>query len=419
MRNRARYGLRPITSPHRLTVHPALGRPALVALLALLLASLVLGACAASTDIAATVGPDQITVGEFNAAVARLRAQLGEQRWAGNEQAARRYIMDSLVENRLTQLEAARKGITITDADVDQKMTSDIAALAAQLRTRETQTRDTLAASGAQQLRPLLNAHGGQTLADTDVQALVRAEIDQLQAALDARGQAFPGDVPASVVRDRAAALAGALASKGVTVTASDVEPTLGTIAAQLAAPHPSVADTIQQQLSTSGYASSSDYRLGLRQQLLDQKVLPLYIHQVNAITLQQLITDDKAKAQEALAKARAGANFADLVQQYALDAARGDQVVNNIGSVIPEFFPPDVKQLFPSLDVGAYSEVWTTPGPNGKPVYRFFKITKNETRDPTPDEAQSLRQQWLEGLRGRYPVYENPALNLPPHQTQ
>lgn len=399
-----------------------LGRPARrpIALLAVLLLSLGLGACATSVTTAATVAGERITVGELNAATQQLRARLGEDRWRGNEEIARRYVLDQLVDNRLQRLEAARTGITISDADIAKKREADVAKLADQLQQRDARNRDTLAQGAVQQLRGPVNARGGASLSDADLQALVAREIDQLSAALNPSSQAFPSAPASSSIEERSASLAGALAGKGVPVPPAEIVPTMTVLATKIAMGAPSLADNIQSQLQSNGFISASDYRQGLQQQLLEQRLEPLYSHPVNAVTLQQLVTDDKAKADEALAKARGGADFAELIQQYAIAAAKTDQVVNGIGSVATDILPPTVRKIFPSLDNGAYSDVWTVPSQSGgKPTYHIFKIVKTETRAPTPDELSSLRQTWLDGLRARYPVWENPELNLPPRTVQ
>lgn len=401
------------SAPRRLVHRPAV-------LLGVLLLSLTLGACATSVDTAATVGGDRITVGELNAATQQLRARLGEDRWRGNEEIARRYVLDQLVENRLQRLEAARNGTTISDADIATKREADITALAKRLRERDAQSRDTLAAGAVRQLRAAINARGGAALTDAELQPLVRAEVDRLAGTLATPTQTFPDAPSATAIEERSASLAGALAAKGAPVPAAEIVPTMTVVASQLAAGTPTLADSYQSQIMSSGFTSASDYRQGLQQQLLERRLEPLYTHPVNAISLQQLVTDSKAKAAEALVKARAGADFAALIQEYAIEAARNDQVVNGIGSVVPDSFPPEIRNLFPSLNTGDYSEVWTAPSQTGgQPNYRIFKIVKSETRAPTADELKDLRQQWLESLRKRYPVWENPALNLPPRGMQ
>ncbi|HEX5502173.1 MAG TPA: hypothetical protein VFW96_06095, partial [Thermomicrobiales bacterium] len=309
--------------------------------------------------------------------------------------------------------------VAVDDGELDAKLQDNFKQFAQQVQQQGQQQRDALAAGGAQQLRPVVNAYGGAALADKDLTTLVGAEIATMQAALDARGQTFPGALPDNFAQDHAAALAGALAAKGVRVPAAALVPTVSALADELALPQPTAADQVQQQMSSSGYASSAAFRQAFREQLLEQKLQPLYVHQVDAVTLQQLITDSPDKARQALEQARAGTPFNDLVKQYAVQAAQSDQVVNGIGSAVPAFFKPEIRALFPSLQEGAYSDVLTVPAqaPGGRPTYAFFRIAKVEQRDPTADEVQQLRDGWLAGLRSRYVVTESPALGLPPHQ--
>lgn len=381
----------------------------------LLVAALTLGACSFTTDTAATVGSERITIGEFNAALAQVRGAVTAANWQANEPAIRRGVMDQLVATRLVRLEARRNKIVISDAELRDAERRQLFSLGQSLEERRQQMLQSLAGSAAQYLRPLINDAGGASIPDADLIALMRGQIDQLQSALDARGPAFTGDLPSSIVRDRASGIANELAAKGVTAPAEQLAPVVELIARQLMTSRGDLGQTFQQDLFAKQYFTTGAYRHGLRQELLEQKLRPLYIRQVDAITLQQLITDNQDKAREALAKGRAGTPFAELVKQYAVEGARSDQVVNNIGSVVPAFFTADVQKIFPSYNEGAYSEVTPVRGPSGGVFYRFFHVTKSERRDPTPDEAGGLREVWLDTLRVQYPVMENPALKLPP----
>ena len=376
--------------------------------LSVLVLALLLTSCAFTTDAAATVGSERITVGEYNAAVAQLRAQEGER------DGVERDAMDQLIESRLLRLEARRHNIAVTDAEVDAALRASLDRVASAPGQQREGQLDSLAAGLAQQLRPELNQYGGAALPDTDLVQLVRAELERIQGTLDARSQAFPGTLVEDLARSSAGSLAGALAGKGVNVPASRLEPYLEGAARQLEASRAAAVDQSQQALAQSGITSGSDFRRELHRQLLDQKLQRLYVRPLEAVTVQQLIAPDQQKAQEALDRARAGANFGELVQQYARDDAKSDQVVNNIGSVVPEFFTEEARQLFPSLAAGSYSNVVPIRAPDGTIAYRFFRINSVERRDPTLTEANELRRLWLNSLRERYTVWENPALRIP-----
>ncbi len=346
--------------------------------------------------------------------VAQLRAQVGERDWPTYEAAAQREAIDRLIESRLLRLEARRHNIAVTDAEVDEALRASLDQGADGPGQQREVRLDSLAAGIAQQLRPHINQYGGASLPDAELVQLVRDELERMQATLDARSQAFPGTLSGELARSSAGSLAGALASRGVNVTASLLEPYLESAARQLEASRADAAGQVQQGLAQSGITSGSDYRRDIRRQLLDQKLQHLYVRPVEAVTVQQLIAPDQQKAQEALDRARAGADFGQLVQQYAREDTKTDQVVNNIGSVVPEFFTEETRQIFPSLAAGSYSNVVPVRAPDGTTAYRFFRLNTVERRDPTVTEANELRRLWLNSLRERYTVWENPALRIP-----
>lgn len=389
----------------------------------LLLIALALGACSYTTDTAATVGSERITVGEFNAEIAKLREQIGPARWDSAGEAARRDVkaewLQRMIDNRLIQLEARGRGITISDAEIRARMEAERAQFAQGFAQQRQQGLDQLAAGATQQLRPIVNARGGGGLPDNDLRALVRAEIERLQAALEGRGQVVTRDVPDGLVRDRAAALAAALAARGVTVPPGDLAPTLRAVAEQLAGANSSADDSFERDLSSNGVISGGAYRDRVRDQLLAERLRPLYApDQITAVTLQQVITDRRERAQEALDRARGGVPFNDLVQQYALEAFRNEQAVT-AGTIPAEAISPELRTLFPSLQEGAYSGIQSVQGNRGETFYRFFRVARVERRAPNDQELGLLRQGWVEGLRDKYPITISPDLGLPAASAQ
>lgn len=385
---------------------------------AFILLMLALSACTYTTDTAATVASQRITVGEFNAQVANLREQVGTQRWDGATEEARREVktqlLNQMIDDRLVQIEARSRGISVSDAEIRAKMDADRADFAQGFAQQRQQGFEQLAAGAAQQLRPLVNVRGGAGLPDDDLRALLRAEIERLQAALDGRGQVVDRAVPESIITDRAAALAAALSGKGVTIAATELEPLLQTIAGQLADANFGLDDNFERNLRDEGIASGGAYRDRVRDRLVVEKLRPLYAKdQVTAVTLQQLIADRPEQAEEALKQARGGAQFNELVQRYAVETFKSEQVVN-AGSGITESFSPELRNLFPSVQEGAYSDVQAVQDGRGQTYYRFFRVAKVEQRPPGADDLNGLRQQWVQSLRDKYPVTINPALNLP-----
>lgn len=390
---------------------------------ALMLLMLALGACAYTTDTAATVGGEKITVGEFNAEVAKLREQVGKERWDGASEEARRTVkaqlLQQLIDGRLIQLEARGRGVTVSDAEIRAKMDADRAQFAQGFAQQRQQGFDQIAAGAARQLRPLVDARGGRGLSNQDLNALVRPEVEQLQVAIEGRGQVVTRAAPADLVEARAGALSAALAGKGVNVAPTELAPTMQLVADQLAGANFSPDDNFERNLLGEGVASGNAYRDRTRDQVLGEKLRPLYAQdQVTAVTLQQLIADRPERAREALDKARGGAPFNELVQQYAAENFKNEQIVN-AGTTIVESLSPELRGKFPQVQEGAYSDIQTAPDQRGQTYHRFFRIAKVERRAPTADDLNGLRQQWVQGLRAKYPVTISPALNLPPVDTR
>ncbi len=167
--------------------------------------------------------------------------------------------------------------------------------------------------------------------------------------------------------------------------------------------------DAFVQALQQQGYPSSASYFQTLRQQLLIQKMRPVWFSgTVDAVTLQLLTTDSEQKAKEVTQKGRAGASFDDLLKQYAPAAAQTPDVVNSPGSLAVSGLNARVKAAFPEIKEGVYSD----PLPTNGGQFAVLRIAKVEKRAPTEQEGQGLLLAWLDGLKAKYPVtITDPAL--------
>ncbi|MGN6758230.1 MAG: hypothetical protein ACTHMJ_17765, partial [Thermomicrobiales bacterium] len=203
--------------------------------LALVAIAGLLAGCGFSTDTAATVGGETITRGEFQQATADGSTTLTD-----------------LINDRILLLEARAHGITISDAQINAQIGDDLKQTEQAVQQQHSQALDALASSAAQQLRPIVNAHGGTTLADADLVKVVRQQIDVIQQALDARPAGFASDVPDRLVNDQAIGLTNAFSAQGFFVPPQELVPTVGQIAQQLNSPQNNVttADTFQQNLA-------------------------------------------------------------------------------------------------------------------------------------------------------------------------
>ncbi|HEY8599818.1 MAG TPA: peptidylprolyl isomerase [Thermomicrobiales bacterium] len=167
--------------------------------------------------------------------------------------------------------------------------------------------------------------------------------------------------------------------------------------------------DGFVQALQQQRYPSSAAYFQTLRQQLLIQKMRPIWFTgTVDAVTLQLLTTDSQQKAQEVTQKGRAGASFDDLLKQYAPAGAQTPEAVNSPGSLAISRLNPQVRAAFPEIKEGVYSD----PLPANGGQYAVLRIAKVEKRAPTEQEGQDVLLSWLESLKAKYPVtITDPAL--------
>ncbi len=376
---------------------------------------LLLGACGFTTDTAATVGNERITMGELNAAAGRL-----------GPEGDRRQALDQLIDSRLLELEARSRNVTVSDAEIRERMNAIRGGFDTQIQQQQGQALDRLAATTAQALRPTINPRGGANLPDNDLRALVRDELGRMGGQLDAhqRDQTIARDVPEGLVRGHADSLANALRGRGVDVAAGDLESALADAAGQLIASRADTTGQLGSALTRQGIRSGNEYRALVREELLAQKMRPLYLRPVDAITVQRLTTDTQDKAREALGRARAGTPFNELVQQYAVEGAKSEQTVN-VGSVaVQAVDPAQLKAIFPqfregdpaSLKAGDCSEIQTVRGAGGAPNFQIYCIARVERREPAgQNEEAGLRRTWINGLRDKYPVRINPDLDLNP----
>ena len=94
----------------------------------------------------------------------------------------------------------------------------------------------------------------------------------------------------------------------------------------------------------------SDDEELEYYQQNIGQYVQP------ERYTTRQLITDDEATAQQAVARARAGEPFIDLVEELSVDPQK-EQKKGSLGLVSPGQLSPELDAALFSLEVGEISD--------------------------------------------------------------
>ncbi len=172
------------------------------------------------------------------------------------------------------------------------------------------------------------------------------------------------------------------------------------------------VIDTFTETLRENGITSGSDYRTNVRQRLLLERLRPQYIKPVEAVTLQLLVAPNRERAQEALARGRAGVPFDELVREYAAPNLRDERTVNAFSNQAVDSLPKPIRDALPEIREGVYSEPFqvSTGG-----QYAIVRVAKIERRDPLPNEENSQIRAYLDSLRQKYPVNISPDLSLPP----
>lgn len=153
--------------------------------------------------------------------------------------------------------------------------------------------------------------------------------------------------------------------------------------------------------LLQNGITSGPAYLQRSRQQVLIEKLRPSWLKgNVNALMLQQIVTDSPQKAQEAVQKGRAGTPFAELVKTYATADMQDPQQYTIPTSISVNSLPAQIKAQFSEVKQGAYSN----PIPNNG-RYIVLYISKLESRAPTEQDTNELIVTWLDSLRAKYPV--------------
>jgi hypothetical protein len=385
--------------------------------------ALVLSACGLSTDTVTTVGGDRITRGELNAAVndtnaslARLAAQQGSP----PQQVSPAEMLQQLIDQRLLEIAARDNKIMVTADDLAAEQERVAEALVANQQQRRDQQLAGIITNATRQIRPTINTYGGAVIPDPELQAVVGEEVARLRNLLAARGTTIAvssAGIPARAVVDEAIVFRNALAGRGVAVPPQEVEPLISLLLQELDNPLflGSDADHFQQALAASG-ASGTIYQQFIRQGVLQEKLRPQWAATpVEAITLQELRTDSREKALEAIQRGRAGTPFAELLRTYQLPGIPPGPNDNTLPTSIVLAFEPQLQAAFQGVEIreGAFSAPIATADNRQFYVYRIARV---ERRAPTGDEAEPLFQQWLVGLRNKYEVrIADPALQPPP----
>lgn len=381
--------------------------------------AVALSACGFSTDTVATVGGSRITRGELNAAVESINmrlAQRASQSGTPPQTASAAAVLPDLITSKLVELAARDNKIRVTDAELAAENEAIMKALAAGGQQARGDQITALTTSAARELRPVVNSYGGSGIPDADLQTATRTEIDRLLNLLAVRGTQLAvgptGGIPERTIKDEAIVFRNALAGRGVALPPKTLEPLIASLLQRLSGGlyAASDADYVQALFAQEGI-DSAVYRQIVRERVLQEKLRPQWAPaEVEAVVLQELRTDTREKALEAIQKGRAGTPFAELLQTYQLPGVPPAANDNTIPNSVVIALEPQLRSAFKVVQAGEFSEPLATADNSQFFIYR---IVRTEKRAPTDEEAEPLFQQWLTGLRSTYPVtIIDPALN-------
>lgn len=384
--------------------------------------AVALSACSFSTDTVATVGGESITRGELNAAVndtnaslARLAAQQGSP----PQVISPAEMLQELIDRRLLEVAARDNKIEVTAADLAAEHEQVVKALVANQQQLRDQQLVGLAASMATQIRAIINPYGGATLPEADLQMLVAEEVARLRNLLVARGthiNVASTGIPERVVIDEAIIFRNNLAGRGVGVPPQEFEPLIGLVLQELDNPLYLGTDTdlFGQALAASG-ASDAIYQQFIRSNVLQEKLRQQWSPAtVEAVTLQELRTDSREKALEAIQRGQAGTPFAELLRTYQLPTVPPGPNDNTLPDTYVIAYSPQLQAAFQGAEIkeGTFSQPIATADNR---QFSILRIVRVERRAPTDNEAAPLFQQWITSLRTTYAVQiTDPALQAP-----
>lgn len=382
--------------------------------------AVVLSACSFSTDTVATVGGVPITRGELNAAV--LSAQEREVRLAELRGQPPRAInpisvLQNLVTIRRLELVAREYQVNVNSVDLAEAQERTRQAYVADGQSLQGQYLNRLVNEKTAEIRPIVNAYGGNTLSNTALQAVVATEIERMRQFLASRGtQMTVGTAAISerLVSDQAVAFRNALAGRGVGVPPQTLEPAVSDLLQQLNSALYSTSDPdLFQQIFNLDYGDDNvAYQQSVRLQAIVDKLRPQWAPEVDALILQELRTDSQEKAQQAIQKGRAGTPFAELLREYQIPGVPIGPNDNTRPTSVILAGQPELQAALKEVREGAYSEPIPTADGSQFMVYRIVRIEK---RAPNDQEAGTYFSPWFEREGAKYQVvYADPSLQPP-----
>ncbi|HVN15343.1 MAG TPA: peptidyl-prolyl cis-trans isomerase [Anaerolineales bacterium] len=238
------------------------------------------------------------------------------------------------------------------------------------------------------------------SVAEVDGEYITQADFDselsRYKSAQQAMGKTVTDQDASKAVLDDMIAqvlLAQGAEAEGFHLTDADVQSRVDALTKQLGS-----ADALSKWESAHGYTDEL-FRLDLKRSAeaawMRDKIVAAVPSTAEQVHLQQILTYNQDDANAALEQLKGGADFADLAAQY-------DPVTHGELGWVPRGYLLDanVETAAFSLDVGAYSDVISTPS-----GFHIIKVLERDPNHPlSPDALLALQetalQNWVQQKR-------------------
>ncbi len=215
-------------------------------------------------------------------------------------------------------------------------------------------------------------------------------------------------------IKDEAIVFRNALAARGVGLQPEQLEPIISTLFQELDSPSytGSSADYVQTLFASEGI-NPKLYQQILRERVLREKLSPQWLPtDVEELVVQEIRTDSRQKAEEAVQRGRAGTPFVELLRTYQMPSVPIAANDNTLTTPIVLPLRPDIKAALPTVQEGAYSNPIPTADNSQFQIYRIVRITK---RPPVEGELDPIYEDWLSSFSRTFPVvYVDKSLQPP-----
>jgi hypothetical protein len=328
--------------------------------------------------------------------------------------------LQQLIVLRVIELVARDNNVRVTPDDIAAEHERFVQSFVTGGQQLQSQNLARLITQTTAAIRPIVNANGGSTLPNPELQTVVAQEIERMRQLFAARGTQIPigpATLSERTIEDQVIAFRNALATHGVGIPPQDLELAVADLLQQLNSPQYTASDPDHfQQIFNLEYGDDqATYQQILRIRVILEKLRPQYAPDVEALVLQELRTDSQAKAQEAIQKGRAGTPFSEILRTYQVPGVPPGPNDNTIPTSVILADQPALQKVLPVARAGEYSEPIATADGSQFLVYRIVRV---EVRPRTDEEANALIGPWYERISAGPDyavVYVDESLRPPP----